>query len=89
LWRVPCYNERSSSSRLTHLEAPTPLDRGGISGDLTDFSSTNVALRAVKVTEEANELHVDLTRHFGESPFYKERSSALRLTHLEAPTPLD
>jgi hypothetical protein len=38
----------------------TQLDRGGISGDLTDFSSTNVALRAAKGTEEANELHFDL-----------------------------
>ena len=31
---------------------PTPLDPSGISGDLTDFSSTNGALRAVKETEE-------------------------------------
>ena len=37
------------------LEAMTPLDRGGISGDLTDISSTNGALRAVKGTEEGNE----------------------------------
>jgi|AntAceMinimDraft_5_1070358.scaffolds.fasta_scaffold19461_3 hypothetical protein len=48
---VPRYNERSSSSRLTHLDAPTPLDRGGISGDLTEFSSAYTALRAV-VTRE-------------------------------------
>jgi hypothetical protein len=48
-----------------------PLDRGGISGDLTDFSSTNVALRAVKGTEEANVMHVDLTRHCDESPVTK------------------
>jgi hypothetical protein len=54
--------------RLTYLEAPTPLDRGGISGDLTEFSSTNVALRAVKGAEEANELDDDLIRHCGESP---------------------
>jgi hypothetical protein len=40
----------------------------GISGDLTDFSSTNVTLRAAKETEEAKELHVDLTRHFGKTP---------------------
>jgi|AntAceMinimDraft_5_1070358.scaffolds.fasta_scaffold192069_2 hypothetical protein len=39
------------------------------SGDLTDLSSTNVALRAAKGTEEANKLHVDLTRHFGKTPF--------------------
>jgi hypothetical protein len=43
-----------SSSRLAHLEAPTPLDRGDITGDLTDSSSTNGALRAVKGTEEGN-----------------------------------
>jgi hypothetical protein len=38
----------------------TPLDRGGISGDLTDFSFTNGVVRAVKGTEEGNESHVDL-----------------------------
>ena len=43
------------------MEAPTPLDRGGISGDLTDFSSTNVALRAVKESEEGGELNDGLT----------------------------
>ena len=53
----------SSSSRLTHLEAPTPLHRGESSGDLTDFSSTYGALRAVKGTQEGDESHVDLTRH--------------------------
>jgi hypothetical protein len=62
------YNERSSSSRLTLLKAPTPLDRGGFSCYLTDFSSTNVALRAAKGTEEANELHFDLTRYCGKTP---------------------
>ena len=61
------YNERSSLSRLTHLEAPTPLHRGEISGDLTDFSSTYGALRAVKGTQEGDESHVDLTRHCGKS----------------------
>jgi hypothetical protein len=35
MWQVPCCKERSSSLRLSHLEAPTPLDRGGISGDFT------------------------------------------------------
>jgi len=63
-----CNNEYSSSSHLTHLKAPAPLDRGGISENLTDFSSTNVTLRAAKGTEEAKELHVDLTRHFGKTP---------------------
>jgi hypothetical protein len=68
LWLVPRYNESCSLSRLTHLKAPTQLHQGVFSGDLTDFSSTNVALRAVKGTEKANEFHVELTRHFGESP---------------------
>jgi hypothetical protein len=85
----PRYNEGSFSSRLTHLKAPTPLDRGGISGDLTDFSSTNVALRAVKRTEEGDELHFDLTRHCEESFCNNEYSSSSHLSHLEAPTPLD
>jgi len=49
------------------LEASMPLDRGDISSDLTDFSSTNGALRAVKWTEESNELNVDLTWHCGKS----------------------
>jgi hypothetical protein len=40
-----------------------PLDRGDISGDLTDFSSINGPLRAVKGTEERDENHDDLTRH--------------------------
>ena len=53
--------------RLAHLEAPTPLHRGEISGDLTDFSSTNGALRAVKGTQEGDELHVDLTWHCGKT----------------------
>ena len=60
-------NEQDSSSRLCHLEAPTPLDRGDISGDLTDFSSINGHLRAVKGTEERDESHAKLTRHCGKS----------------------
>ena len=51
----------SSSSRLTHLEAPTPLHRGESSGDLTDFSSTNGALRAVKESETGGYLNDGLT----------------------------
>ena len=47
------------------MEAPTPLDRGDISGGLTDFSSINGPLRAVKGTEERDESHVNLTRHCG------------------------
>jgi len=45
-----------------------PLDRGVFLGDLTDFSSTNVAFRTVKGTEETNDLHVDLTQHCYKSP---------------------
>jgi len=38
-------------------------DRGDISGDLTDFSSTNGALRAVKGKKwECDESYTDLTR---------------------------
>jgi hypothetical protein len=57
--------EQGYSSRLSHLEAPTPLDRGNISGDMTDFSSINKLTRAVKETEELDESHVDLTQHCG------------------------
>jgi len=63
LWQVRSYNEQGYSSRLFHLEAPTPLGRGDISGDSTDFSSINGPLRAVKVTEERDESHFSLTRH--------------------------
>jgi hypothetical protein len=64
-------------AHLIHLEAPMPLDRGGISGDLTGLSSTNGALRAVKGTEE------------GSAPRVFEDSASSRLIHLEAPIPLD
>ena len=43
------------------------MDGDNISGDLTDFSSINGALRAVKGTEERDESHVNLTRHCGKS----------------------
>ena len=49
------------------MEAPTPLDRGVISGTLTDFSSINGPLRVVKGTEEREESHVDLIRYCGKS----------------------
>ena len=68
MWQVPSYNEHSSSSRLSYLEAPTPPDRVDISGDLTDFSSTNGGVLAVKGTKKLDESHVDLTRHCGKSP---------------------
>jgi len=42
-------------------------DRGVFSCDLTDFSSTNGALRAVKETQDCNESHDDLTRQFDKS----------------------
>ena len=44
-----------------------PLDRGDISCDLTEFSSINGFLRAVKETEERDESHVNLTRHCDKS----------------------
>ena len=66
--RVPSYNERSFPLRLSCLEAPTPPDRGDISGDLTDFFTTNTALRAVKATEEHDESHIDFARQCGKSP---------------------
>jgi hypothetical protein len=67
LWQVRSYNEQGSSSRLTQLEAPTPLDRGDITGDSTDFSKINGPLRAVKGTEERDESHADLIRRCGKS----------------------
>jgi hypothetical protein len=74
MWQVPRYNEGTSSSRRTHLKAPTLLDLGGISGDLINFSSTNGALLAVKGTEEDNDSYfVGLTRHCGYSPITKNK----------------
>jgi hypothetical protein len=63
LWQVRSYNEQGNSSSLSHLEAPTPLDRGDFSDDMTDFSSINGPLRTVKVTEEPDEPQVDLTKN--------------------------
>ena len=67
----------------------TPLDRGGFSGDLTEFSSTNWTLCAVKRTEECDESHFNLTRYHGESPV--TTSAVLRRIYLtwKHPTPLD
>jgi hypothetical protein len=44
------------------------VDRGDIPNDLTDFSSINGPLRAVKGLEELDEPHVVLTWHDGRSP---------------------
>jgi hypothetical protein len=63
LWQAHRYKEHSFPLRLSHLELPTPLDRGGISGDLTDFSSTNGAFSSFKGTEEGYKSDVNLTRH--------------------------
>ena len=41
---------------------------GDISGQLTRFSTSYTALRAVKETEKFDESHVDLTRQCGKSP---------------------
>jgi hypothetical protein len=67
LWQVRSCNEQGYSSSLSHLEAPTPLSRGDISGDLTDISSINGHLHAVKGTDERDKSHVDLTRNCGKS----------------------
>ena len=64
----PSDNEYSFSLRLSCLEAPTPPDRGNISGLLTRFSTTNTALREVKETKEHDESRVDLTRQCGKPP---------------------
>jgi hypothetical protein len=50
-----------------HLERPTPLGRGDISGDFTDSSSRNGPLREVKGTEERDDSHVDFTRYCGKA----------------------
>ena len=63
--------------------------RGGISGDLAAFPATNKALRAAEGPEEGNESHGDLNRYSGKSPVTKNTVLLLRITHLEAPTPLD
>jgi len=42
-------------------------DRGGISGDLNNFSSTNETLFKFKGTQENSEESIDLTRHRGKS----------------------
>ena len=67
MWQVRIFNEQGDSSRVSHLEAPMPLDRGDISVDLTDNSSINGPLRAVKGTEDRDESHVDLAQHQGKS----------------------
>jgi hypothetical protein len=67
LWRFCSYNEKRSSSRLSHLEAPAPQDRGDILGDLTNFSAINGPLRAVKETKEHDNSRVDFIRHCGKS----------------------
>jgi hypothetical protein len=45
-----------------------PLDRSAISSELTDFSTTNGTLRAVKGTVEGNASQIALTRCCGKSP---------------------
>ena len=65
---IPSHNDRSSPLRLSCLEAPTPPDRGDISGQSTSFYTTNTALRAVKEAEEHDESHVDFTRQCGKYP---------------------
>ena len=52
--------ERSSPLRLSRLEAPTPPNRGDISGQSTRFSTTYTALHAVEGTEKCDESHSDI-----------------------------
>jgi hypothetical protein len=73
LWQVRSCNEQGSSSRLSHLKARTPLDRGDISVDLIIFSSINGPLRWVKGTEERDESHVDLAQQCSESASAKNK----------------
>ena len=63
------------SSRLSLLEAPTPVDRVDISGNLTEFSSTSGALHAVKGTEEGSESHVDFTSTMASPPLQRTQLS--------------
>ena len=63
----------------------TPLDRGDISGALTDFSSTNGALCAVKRTKECDKSHVDLTRCYGKCSV--TTSAVLRRVYPHGSTP--
>ena len=78
------------SSRLSHLEVPTPLDRGDISCDSTRlFVVTNRGLERGE-----SDLRVQwITRRphstMFQVPRCNQRSSTWRLSHLEAPTPLD
>ena len=67
-------------SRITHLKAPTALDRGGNSGDLTCLFSTNRALRAVKGTKKGNASYDGLTWHC--SKYLVTTSAVLRRVQL-------
>ena len=87
--QVPSHNKHSSSLRLSCLEAPTPPDRGDISGQSTRFFTTNTALRAVKATDEHDESHVDFARECGKSRITMSAVFPLRLSCLEASTPPD
>ena len=88
-WRVPRYNAHSSRRVYLTWKHPTPLDRGEKSGNLTSFSSTNGALRAVKRTKECDKLHDDLIRRRGKFPVTTR--TVLRRVYLtwKHPTPLD
>ena len=58
-------NTTSAVLRRVYLtwKHPTPLGRGKISGDLTDFPSTNWTLCAIKITEECDESPFNITRY--------------------------
>jgi len=90
-----CYGKSSVTTSAVLLRVyltwkqPTPLDRGEISGDLTDFSSTNWTLCAVKRTEEFDESYLNLTSYYFKSSV--TTSANIRCVYLicKYPTPLD
>ena len=61
----PPWDDQTLLSRLSHLEAPTPLNRGDISSYFTDFSATNKALCALKTIEARDDSHFEITRQYG------------------------
>jgi len=64
---IPLVKTRKYFIAFDSPKDPTPPDRGEILSDLTNFFSTNGALRAVKETEAGDDLHVDLTWYCGKS----------------------
>jgi len=55
-------SQHSPSSRLTHLEAPAPLDQADIVGDLTNISFVNGLSLVVKGTVECDKPHLEISQ---------------------------